>query len=156
MSVGGNLLCRIGTGTSLVVGTVGADGAPRATRAWAARVVDAASGRIRVVMSADDAQSVSNLGSGVVALTGADVRTLESVQLKGTIVVVEPATAEDLEAVTAHTDAFFVAVEETDGLPISLLRRLMPREVIAFEFVVDGTFDQSPGPSAGAAVSPTP
>ena len=98
-------------------------------------------------MSADDAQALGNLASGVAALTGADVRTLQSVQLKGAIVAVEPASAEDLEHVAVHTDAFFRIVEETDGLPLSLLRRLMPHELIAFELVVDGTFDQSPGPT---------
>lgn len=155
--MGGNhLLSLIGIGTSLVVGTVGVDGEPRATRAWATRVLDAETGRIRVLMSADDSQALGNLASGVAALTGADVRTLQSVQVKGAIVAVEPATAEDLEQVALHTDAFFRAVEDTDGIPVSLLRRLMPHEVIAFELVVDGTFDQSPGPSAGSAVGPVP
>ena len=152
--MGGNdLLSLIGVGTSLVVGTVGADGAPRATRAWAARIIDATTARIRVLMSADDAKALGNLASGVAALTGADVRTLHSVQLKGAIVAVEPASADDLEHVALHTDAFFRIVEETDGLPISLLRRLMPHELIAFELVVDCTFDQSPGPLAGSAVT---
>ena len=58
-------------------------------------------------MSADDAQALGNLASGVAALTGADVCTLHSVQLKGTIVAVEPASSEDLEHVAVHTDAFF-------------------------------------------------
>jgi hypothetical protein len=107
-------------------------------------------------MGADDAVAVGNLASGVAALTGADVRTLESVQLKGSVVAVEPPTAADLDQVAAHTDAFIRAVAETDGLPVSLLRRLIPREVIAFELVVDGTFDQTPGPSAGSAVRPAP
>ena len=74
------------------------------------------------------------------------MRTLQSAQLKGTVVLVEPATAADLERVAMHTDAFFQAVLEIDGFPLSLLRRLLPHELVAFEMVVNETFDQSPGP----------
>jgi hypothetical protein len=81
------------------------------------------------------------------------VRTLASVQLKGAVVEVEPATATDLERVVEHTDAFFQAVADTDGIPLSLLRRLMPQRVIAVEFVIRETFDQSPGPTAGSLLN---
>lgn len=151
---GTDVLERIAIGTSLVIGTVSETGEPRATRAWSAEVLDREPLRIRVLMGADDEAAVANLGSGSVAVTGADVRTLESLQVKGQVVVVEPATTEDLARVAEHTDRFFEAVHETDGTPVSLLRRLCPHEVIAFEMVVDGTFDQSPGPAAGAVMNP--
>ena len=77
-------------------------------------------------MGADDQVSVDNLENGRFALTGADVRTLRSVQLKGRVVSTEPATAEDVQLVADHSSAFFRAVHETDGLPIALLERLLP------------------------------
>ena len=141
-------------GCSLVVGTVGADGAPRATRAWAATVLDEAAGRLRVVVTADDAVALANLGTGQIAVTGADVRTLRAVQLKGHVVVVEPATPGDLATLDEHTGRFFQAVHETDGNPVELLRRLLPHEVVAVELVVEEVYDQSPGPGAGAALAP--
>ena len=91
--MGGNqLLELIGAGTSLVVGTVSRDAEPRAARAWASSVVATEPLRVRVLMSADDPEAVANLETGNVSLTGADVPTLQSAQLKGTVVLVEPAT----------------------------------------------------------------
>ena len=69
-------------GTSLIVGTVGEDGEPRATRAFALVVVDDAP-TVRVLISADDPVVVEHLRTGRVAITAADVRTLHSVSLPG-------------------------------------------------------------------------
>ncbi len=151
--MGGNqLLERIGAGMSLVVGTVSRGAEPRVARAWASSIVATDPLRVRVLMSADDPEAVDNLETGNVSLTGTDVPTLQSAQLKGTVVLVEPATPADVERVATHTDAFFQAVLEIDGFPLSLMRRLLPHEVVAFEMVVNEMFDQSPGPGAGAAV----
>ena len=149
---GTGLMELVGAGASLVAGTVAADGEPRATRAWAAWVVDERTRRMRVVMGADDQVSVDNLENGRFALTGADVRTLRSLQLKGRVVRTEPATPEDVQLVADHSGAFFRAVHETDGMPIALLERLLPATVVAVEFEVEEMFDQSPGPGAGAVV----
>ena len=151
--MGGNqLLERIGAGVSLVVGTVSRGAEPRVARAWACSIVASEPLRVRILMSADDPEAVANLETGNVSLTGADVPTLQSAQLKGTVVLVEPATPADLQRLAAHADAFFQAVLEIDGFPLSLMRRLLPHEVVAFEMVVTERFDQSPGPDAGAVV----
>jgi hypothetical protein len=149
---GSGFIELIGVGTSLVAGTVAADGEPRATRAWAAQVSDGPTRRVRVVMGADDQVSVDNLRTGRFALTGADVRTLRSVQLKGRVVSTEPPTDDDVQQVARHSSAFFRAVHETDGLSVALLERLLPATVLAVVFEVEEVFDQSPGPAAGAAV----
>ena len=56
-----------------------------------------------------------------IAVTGADVRTLRSVQLKGTAHDLEPATAADLERSAAFCDAFFADVAATDGIGHELM-----------------------------------
>jgi hypothetical protein len=147
-----DLMETIGLGCSLVVGTVAADGEPRATRAWAACVVDADRRRLRVLVGADDPVSVANLANGRIALTGANVRTLRSAQLKGRVVRTEPPTTADLDLVAESSAAFFRAIHETDGNPLEIVERLHPAEVIAVEVDVEELFDQSPGPAAGAAV----
>lgn len=139
-------------GAGLVVGTVASDGTPRADRAWAAWVVDADTCRIRFVMSADDPEVAANLESGAVSLTGADVRTYQSVQLKGRPVVVEAPNPADVELARLQSEAFFEAVHLTDGNPIEALRRMLPRQMLAVEMLVEETFDQTPGPSAGSAL----
>jgi hypothetical protein len=53
---------------------------------------------------------------------------------------------------SAHTERFLVAVEETDATPRTLLSRFLPLTVIAVEVEVQELYDQSPGPSAGAAI----
>lgn len=142
----------LGPGSSIVVATAGPDGEPRATRGWAVRVADPATDRVRVVMTADDPVSVGNLTGGWIAVTGADVRTLRSAQVKGKVAVVEPPTADDLARLADDSELFFAEIHATDGNPMELLRRLLPHDVVAVELVVDEQYDQSPGPVAGAAV----
>jgi hypothetical protein len=140
----------IDDGAGLVVGTVGHDGEPRATRAWSATIVDPDERRIRIVVGADDPVTVDNLGVGAtMALNGADVRTFRSVQLKGRIVAVEAATADDLDIARVQSDRFLQAVHETDGNPLEQLRRILPVDVVAVEMTVDEMYDQTPGPEAG-------
>jgi hypothetical protein len=138
-------------GAGLLVGTVSPDGEPRATRAWSAVVVDQVVGRVRVAVSADDPQTLANLASGsTVALTGADVRTLDSLQVKGRVERIEPPNEHDRATIDVQTDRFLWAVHETDGNPIEMLRRFLPHEVVMIEMMVDESFDQTPGPDAGA------
>ncbi len=140
-------------GTSLIVGTVGPDGEPRATRAFALTIVDDQADRVRVVMSADDPVAVTHLGTGAIAVTAADVRTLRSVQLKGRITTVEPPTEHDLEVMEEHSSLFIQAIADTDGFDPGLTRRMLAQHVVSIEFLVDELFNQSPGPGAGSPVA---
>ena len=147
------LVSILQTGAGLVVGTVSAEGVPRAELAWAATVVDAEGRRIRFVMSADDPAVIDNLQSGRVSLNAADVSTYQSVQLKGRPVVVEAPTASDVELARLQSEAFFAAVHLVDGNPMELLRRMLPHEMVAVEMIVEESFDQTPGPAAGTALT---
>lgn len=140
----------IEAGASLVVGTVAPDGEPRATRAWSAVITRREPPHVRLAVTADDPVSVANLSSGHLSLTGADVRTFASVQLKGRVASVEPPTETDLDTVRTQTDRLLRAIHETDGNPVEHLRRFLPHEVVMVELVVDESFDQTPGPEAGA------
>jgi hypothetical protein len=143
----------IRTGAGLVVGTVSDDGRPRADRAWSATVIDPTEPRVRFVMSADDPEVDRNLAtSPLVALTGADVATFRSVQIKGRPVVVEDPSPDDLELVHTQRERFLQAIEETDGNPVAELRRMLPHRMLAVEMVVTESYDQTPGPGAGVAL----
>lgn len=140
----------IEAGAGLVVGTVTADGVPRADRAWSATVVDPTERRVRFVMSADDPVSVGNLfPTASICLTGADVRTLRSVQLKGRVESIDPPSEDDLAITRVHTDAFLDAIHRTDGDELDVIRRFVSSDVVVVEMVVEEMFDQSPGPTAG-------
>jgi hypothetical protein len=152
MAFASELTTMIDSGAGLIVGTVSADGEPRADRAWAAVVLDEQGRRVRLVMSADDPAVVRNLETGAVSLTGAEVVTYQSIQLKGRPVVVEPPTADDLEMASVQTATFFDAVHRTDGNPVESLWRMLPLQMVAVEMIVEETFDQTPGPAAGAVI----
>ena len=143
---------------ALIVGTVLPGGEPYATRGWGVTLPPeargAASPSVRVVLDAA-AVEVPGLASGAsLALTSADVRTLRSLQLKGRTVGLEPPTADDLRTASAYFDSFATAVGETDGTSRHLLERLVPDAYVVAVVVVDEVFDQTPGPSAGAALAP--
>jgi hypothetical protein len=138
-------------GASLAVGTVDRDGAPRVTRGWALSFDGP--GRVRVAVSADDPVLVSNLDAGLVSVTAANVRTFHSIQLKGRVECVEPPDDDDLDRFRQQTACLFDAIHVTDGNPLELLRRNLPHDIVVIEFEIDDTFDQTPGPEAGASLA---
>lgn len=138
------------SGCSLVVGTVGPDLVPDAARAWGAEVVDGGAA-LRVLVASDATTTLANLRStGVVAVTATEVATLRSVQVKGRARVDGPASEADLERSRRHVEAFFAAVEATEGTPPARLSRLLPAGFTAFVTTADELYDQTPGPRAGA------
>ena len=143
-------------GSSTIIGILGADGAPFATRGWGSLVLDGEPLRMRVVVGAGAFASAGRaLGSTerfAIAATGADVHTLHSVQVKGTVVAVEPADDDDLARFAAFCDDFFRAVEETDNIARAGIERIVPSDLWACTFEIDEVYDQTPGPSAGSRI----
>lgn len=133
-------------GAALLIGSVSRDGVPRAARAWGIRFLD--DGRVRVVAAADDV-TLANLRDGPVAITGADVVTLRSIQLKGRVVKVEPPSEDDLELSATHVERMFTGIWETDRTPLELQERLLPPQMVVIELDPTASFDQTPGPRAG-------
>jgi hypothetical protein len=143
----------LGKGSALIAGLVDPDGRPYALRAWAVLPVGPEDGRVRVAMG-DECHIVGDWILGTrAAVTGGDVSTLESIQIKGEVVSwsSEP-TDSDLAAVAAHTEALHLAIHETDGDPLELVQRLSPTHLVTVELVIDEAYDQTPGPKAGAPV----
>jgi hypothetical protein len=147
-------MAMLDRGCGLIVGITSPDGEPQAERAWSARVVDEATKRLRCTMSADDDRVVAALVPGrTIALTGADVRNLAAVQVKGSITWSGPADETDLALMAQQSDLFLEAVHEVDRNPVEHLRRMLPLEVVSVEFEAVEAFDQSAGPEAGAPMA---
>ena len=146
------------SGNALIVATVSPDGEPQATRGWGLTVRPGDRREVRLLLStADEATLGHARAGGAIAVTGADVRTLRSVQLKGRAVSVEPATDDDRARALRYKDAFFTAVIETDGAFHEQIARLEPYDYVACTIAVDDVFNQTPGPGAGARLDePTP
>jgi len=145
------------TGCALIIGTTTVDGDPYASRGWGMAVVDAERGLMRLVLMADDLAVLGRDGATpALAVTAADVRTLRSIQLKGRVMALEAAEADDLDRADRYADAFFDDIEATDGTSRHLLERLRPGRYAACVFQVEELYDQTPGPSAGAPMAGPP
>ncbi len=137
---------------SLIVGTVDTNGLPAATRAFGLELLDAGE-RVRLILTAAARPTIANLElTGVIAVTGTDVDTFFSVQIKGRRVGVEPCTDADRLRSSEYIDGFFQAIHEADGTPVELLERLRPRDRFALVMTVEEMFDQTPGPTAGRSL----
>lgn len=148
-------IAMLTTGSGLLVGSVTVDGDPHTVRAWSAEFVDLTTPRIRVAVCADDALTVPSIDGRLVAVTAADVRTVESIQVKGRAVVVGPPNDHDQEVIEQQSEAFLLSVQETDGDPVEYLRRMKPNSYAMVEVEVTEIYDQTPGPRAGTALAAT-
>lgn len=146
----------LGLGWALVAATVSPDGEPRAARASAWSVVDPTAPRARVAIAADDPVLIDNLrddpAGGYVSVTGADVTTLRSLQLKGRVVLIEEPDAADLDLIARHQEVFVSTIEAIDGHGRDVVQRFLPTTVAMVELIVDEVYDQTPGPDAGAVL----
>jgi hypothetical protein len=140
-------------GCALIVGSVDGEGAPHASRGWGLDVLDASTGRIRLLLDVHDDRARANLVPGrPVAVTGADVATLASVQLKGTSAGEDPPAPSDPARMRRYTGSFYTAIHETDGTDPAVVERITPEGVVAIVVDVIEAFDQTPGPAAGRPV----
>src|SRR5580700_2642454 len=151
--IGGSAAALLADRYVLIVGIVGEDGWPYATRGWGLTVLPSRPGQLRLVLSSDDGPQLhKERDSRPIALTAADPRTLRAFQLKGQAGPAEPATAEDRAAAVRFCESFFSVVEELDGRDRRLLEPMVPDDFVACTIVIDERFDQTPGPGAGAAL----
>lgn len=144
------------SGCALIVGLTLPDGAPYATRGWGA-VLDGSRTKVRFLIEADSMAAASTADEppigAIVAVTACSVVTLRSTQLKGPLLGVEPATDDDMAASERYVSLFFGDIEATDGFPRQLLEQMLPGPLVACDMEIRETFDQTPGPSAGARLS---
>jgi hypothetical protein len=141
------------SGCSTIVGLVTVDGEPYATRGWGTDVLPG--GQLRVLVGAG-AMAAAGRGPGdrfAIAVTGAHVLTLRSVQVKGTAHGLEPPTDADRARSRRFCEAFFADVQAGDDVPRELMERLVPTDLLACTVEVTEVYDQTPGPTAGARLS---
>lgn len=139
-------------GVSLIAVSSDASRVPSITRCAAARLDDA--GQVRVLISMPEgAAVVANIeNSRRLALSCARPSTYRTFQLKGADAR-RTEWPEGEAAARAHLAAFSSEVEPL-GLTAAACARLWSSHFVAIAFTPSEIFDQSPGPSAGAAVLP--
>lgn len=141
-------------GRGLIVGVVDEHGRPHASRGWGLRMAD---GLPLVVLDADETYALACLAPGRrIAVSAADVASFRSIQLKGIVDEVRPASDDDLAAAAHYRRVFYNAIVEVDGLPLELVERVTPSRYVACRFEIHEVFDQTPGPGAGEPVPTVP
>ena len=142
------------SGCGVIVGTVGADGAPHVSRGWGITVTSTDPTEVRVLLDADDTVAAEYLAAtSNVAVTAGDVRTLHATQFKGQMSALEPATADDRDRAARYADEFFGNINAVDGTPLELIDVLRVHDYLACTVRVAEMYDQSPGPSAGTRLT---
>jgi hypothetical protein len=140
-------------GCALIVGSADRDKVPHAARGWGITVLSRDPIELRLLVDAHDPIALANLvPEAKIAITGGDVATLHSIQLKGTVRATEPGTDDDRARAARYADEFFADVGRTDGTPRELMTRLLALDVVACTVHVDELYDQTPGPGAGASM----
>ncbi len=153
--IGSELVELLESPCSLIVGTVGPDGTPDASRAWGLEVLD--DRRLRVLLSTQAPVTRRNVErGGAIALTATHFSTFESVQLKGRATQVEEATPADRIRFERYSAGATRAIAESDGTPEALVGRFMTADVYVCRVTVDSVYDQTPGRSAGTQLAPEP
>lgn len=142
------------SGCAVLIGTVSDANIPRASRGTGITVVDAAASIFRVLIETDDPVTLSNLSAnGRVAITTADVRTLQSMLFKGTLLGVEECTDADHAKAEQYRHDFLTDIKETDHIPMEVLLGWADRPFVPCIVQLHESFDQTPGPQAGAQLA---
>ena len=137
-------------GCALILATVLPDGEPHAGRGWGLTVLPD-DGHLRVLLDVEDLATVDQAAErGAIAITGASVRTLRAMQLKGRALAVEAASLADTARAERYCNAFFGDIVDVDGLDRTVVERMTPVGYVACTVAVEQLFDQTPGPGAGA------
>ena len=137
------------TGVAIMVATRDANLRTHVTRGWGG-YLDGETGRLVLALTGyPGSRVVTNLESnGQIAINLARPLNYQSMQLKGVVDSIGDCSDEQLSRVRAHI-ARFVEEGELVGSP-SVIARLAGSEFVQVRVVPSHSYEQTPGPSAGA------
>ena len=141
--------CCLGTGTSIFVGTIAADGTPMCCRAIALHSDDGLSTATIYVPIATSRETLANLAT-TRRLAVVVTRPIEhqSVQLKGTSRTARLAREDEEGLVLSYLESL-ADVLDGIGIPRRATRAFAHWPAFAIEMQIDQIFEQTPGPRAG-------
>ena len=141
---------------ALIIGLTTPDGLPYATRGWGFDL-DGDRDRGRVLVRAVDLAPLGLVAGGApaqpIAVTAADVHTLSSVQVKGTLTEITASEPGDADRKDRYCDGFIQAIVEVDGIRPEVAERWRPQdELVRCRLTFEEMFIQTPGPTAGSSL----
>lgn len=137
---------------TLTIASADAERRPSIAQAIGCRILDERR-RVRLLLlEPRNRIVVADLRAGrPVALLFTHGFSLRSLQLKAAGGIEQPVTPADHDCINAYIGSMH-AQWPVHGVPIAYLDAMLPREpgpLLAFEFVPESAFDQTPGPRAG-------
>jgi hypothetical protein len=137
------------TGVAIMVTTRDAELRTHVTRGWGG-YLDPETGQLGLALTEYPGSGVvSDLeANGLIAINLARPINYQSMQLKGIVVSIADCATEERARVDAHI-ARFVAETALVGSP-GTIARIAGRDFIQVRVSVDRSYEQTPGPSAGA------
>jgi pyridoxine/pyridoxamine 5'-phosphate oxidase len=139
------------SGVASVAATASPDGRPHSVWVWGSRVSADGSSISVVVEDARASDLVADLRANpVIAIVYGSPVSYRSVQLKGRVTRIRPATITDRAAADRHRQLFHVETALV-GDPQEVIERYWLEDTTrsVLEFAVERAFDQTPGPAAG-------
>jgi hypothetical protein len=136
------------SGVAVIVSTGDGQRRPHVMYGWGPRVRDdSASLEVFVDKPRADQTIANATKNGQIAVTVAHPVSYRSVQLKGTFIGNDEATAADRAWIASHHEAFIVSTSLV-GDPPEAIRGMWTEEFVKLSMTVDRAFDQTPGPEA--------
>lgn len=140
-------------GTSIMVGTVDADGVPTCCRGFAINTKDHFETITVFVPAATAQETIANVATTRrMAVSVTVPGTHKSIQIKGVTRGVKLAPPED-EAYVTQRHHEFADVLNILGMPRKVTHRMAYWPAFAIDVTVEEVFDQTPGPRAGAPLA---
>jgi hypothetical protein len=100
--------------------------------------------------SADHTDLIGHVRSSArLAVTSGNVFTFQSVQLKGGVEALGPATAGEHDTAVELSRRLISRIAQVENLPTTMFDHRIPSAFVTCTIRVDSIFDQTPGPKAG-------
>jgi hypothetical protein len=142
----------IESGVSIVVGSRDANNRPECSRGLGAKVGDDRHTlTIYLNFALSERMRADFADNGRIAIGFSRIIDHRSVQLKGRVSALRPATPPDHEIQDRYLAAFAEQVSYA-GMPRSVVRNVRLRPAVAVEVEVEELFHQTPGPGAGRRI----
>ncbi len=150
----GRLAALVDDGPAMLGAVAGASLLPVPFRLWGASVDE--DNELLLGIATLDGQDLPLAPGRRVCVTVTDLRTFESIQVKGAALgAVRPMAPVDLGLFRRYGTAFNTRLAEIGHAP-ALGQALHPKDVGVFEIAIETQFDQTPGPGAGARLGTAP
>jgi hypothetical protein len=139
---------------SILVGTADAGRAPETTRGVGAQVIDGGAKLAIYIPDVTSQRTLANVrATRAVAATFSRPHDHKTLQIKGKTTDVRPADESD-RAVIERYRALLAEQLAFVGIPRRMTRRFAHRPCHRVELAVEGVFERTPGPGAGAPLRP--